>query len=137
MNDFRSFLLGKCRIPENKVPFFLQRVSKYNSFSKNSRPGDDSLETSYLNALSQNYENWQVQQAKKAVSLYLYFKNISTHSEIHSGWNSVKRIWYDYFGSVTDPSGQKKHILAVKKKVSAAGCIIPDRNIRHLSLFRR
>jgi integron integrase len=100
MNDFRSFLLGKCRIPENKVPFYLQWISKYNTFSKNSPHGDDSLEISYLNALSRKYENWQVQQAKKAISLYFYFKttrspsnpntDISIPSEIHSDWKSVK-----------------------------------------------
>ncbi len=100
MNDFRSFLLGKCRIPENKVPFYLQWVSKYNTFSKNNPPGYDSLEISYLNALSRKYESWQVQQAKNAISLYSYFKttgspsnlntDISIPSEIHSDWKSVK-----------------------------------------------
>ena len=77
MNDFRSFLLGKCRIPKKKVSFYLYWVSKYNTFSKSSSTGDDSLTSSYLNALSRKYEDWQqVQQAERAIN-DRYFDNSS------------------------------------------------------------
>jgi len=97
-----------------------------NHFSKNNPPEYDSLEISYLIALSRKYESWQVQQAKNAISLYSYFKttgslsnlntDISIPSEIHSDWKSVKE--------------KLIRLLRLRHRASRT-------EIRHLSLFRR
>ncbi|HUV06500.1 MAG TPA: integron integrase [Spirochaetia bacterium] len=99
MQDFRSFLLRN-HIPDKKVPFFLYWVSQYHAFGMNHELDDSDRIKSFLKSLSQRYEEWQVRQAEKAISLYFYFKGSGftgktvtdpqPHAGAPSNWKSVR-----------------------------------------------
>lgn len=97
MKSFRSFLEEKCRIPDKKVPFYLYWIGRYHAWR--APHGSDRMK-SFLENLSQRYEDWKVRQAAKAVSLYLRYsnngnsENSSTYLPVPakalSDWNGVK-----------------------------------------------
>ena len=74
MKRFKNYLLTKRIIPENRVPYYLEWVSKFYAFC-DKEPGDDvstgEVET-YLRHLSKFCEEWQVKQAKEAIELFRF-----------------------------------------------------------------
>lgn len=99
MKSFRSFLRENCRIPDKKVPFYMHWVSRYHAFNSGCSAGNSDQIKPFLKTLSRKQEDWQVRQAERAVSLYLYFKksecsvNTGTHipgpQKIPSDWSTV------------------------------------------------
>ena len=99
MKSFSSFLRGKCRVPDKKVPFYMHWVSRYHAFNSSCSAGNYDQIKPFLETLSLKQEDWQVRQAERAVSLYLYFKksgysgNTGTHipgpQKIPSEWSTV------------------------------------------------
>lgn len=74
-------------------------VSRYHAFTGSRSAGNSNQIKPFLETLSQTQEDWQVRQAERAVSLYLYFKksgysgNTCTHipgpQKIPSEWSTV------------------------------------------------
>ena len=78
-------------VPEKKAHFYWIWVSKFIRFS-NDKPVDqinDNDINRYINELSKNYQQWQVDQAAQAIQIYLFYKR--DESEVRK----------DYFGHTT------------------------------------
>jgi integron integrase len=77
MEQFKSYLLSKNLIDEKKAGFYVSWVNQFYTFCKK-RPSDtittEDIE-GYLKHLSRSREDWQVDQASKAINLYQYFKD--------------------------------------------------------------
>ena len=74
MDDFKEYLLSK-QIVSKKTHYYLNWVLQLYVFCKKD-PGTQvpSNEISrYLSQLSKSQEEWQVQQAREAISLYMFF----------------------------------------------------------------
>jgi hypothetical protein len=74
MDDFKKYLLSK-QIVLKKTRYYLKWVLQMYVFCKKD-PGTQvsSNEISrYLSQLSIRQEEWQVQQAREAISLYMFF----------------------------------------------------------------
>ena len=75
MKDFQSYLLSKRIVTEKQAPYYINWVSLcYNYFNRTADEGItlDEIEN-FLNMLGKCKEEWQVQQAREAISLYLYY----------------------------------------------------------------
>ena len=91
--DFNNFLLTAGKVPENQIKYYLIWISKYNTFKK--RFQQENIQD-YLDSLSENYKDWQVIQAQKAVNMYRYY--IAVHSKENKdiamktpiSWNEVE-----------------------------------------------
>ncbi len=91
-NNFRSFLEEKCCIPDKRVSFFLYWITQYHKFNKSSTLPDTERVKAFLRVLARKYEEWQVNQAKRAISLYSYYANrdLTSPSEMPSDWHTVR-----------------------------------------------
>ncbi len=91
-NTFRTFLEEKCRISDKRVPFFLYWITQYHKFIKNSTLPDTERVKVFLRVLAQKYEEWQANQAKRAISLCSYYANgvLTSLSEMPSDWHTGK-----------------------------------------------
>ena len=127
MKNFRSFLQEKCRIPDKKVPFYMYWISKYNTFSKGRTPGDTDLVKSFLKVLSQKYEEWQVKQAEKAISLYFFFTagGLSANTDVEpqflpkipSDWKSSKGRGCAVVETAPQVLQNRKNVPGLVKKI--------------------
>jgi len=72
---FTRFLIEKERVPEKNIPYYLKRVSDcYRFFDlPHTLTLDNDQQAHFLSYLSRHSENWQVQQADRALSLYNCF----------------------------------------------------------------
>lgn len=72
---FSQFLSDKERIPEKNVPYYVKWVSDcYRFFDvPESLPLTNDQNAKFLNQLAKKHEDWQVQQADRALRLYGYF----------------------------------------------------------------
>ena len=72
---YQEFLKRKRLVPEKQAPFYLRWVSSYLSFcdEEDFAPADDSHILPFLQHLAKTKEDWQVNQAREALRLYLYF----------------------------------------------------------------
>ena len=91
-NTFRTFLEEKCRIPDKRVPFFLYWITQYHKFIKNSTLPDTERIKAFLRVLARKYDEWQMNQAERIISLYSYYANrdITSPSEMPSDWHTVR-----------------------------------------------
>jgi hypothetical protein len=72
LGGFEAYLVRKAFIQEKYVPYYLRWVSWCYSFLDqpvNSSLSADQMQ-SYLKHISKTREDWQVQQAEKALTLY-------------------------------------------------------------------
>jgi len=75
IREFESYLLKKKQIKDKYVPYYMKWVSdcyRYLNESVESRLSADRIQT-FLDHLSKNYEDWQVNQADYALRLYQFF----------------------------------------------------------------
>ena len=70
--SFEEFLTEKCNVNEKYLAYFLRWVSQYNSFILHNR---DSGISDFLNTLGKKAEIWQLDQARKAVNYYIFYKS--------------------------------------------------------------
>ena len=75
MEDFRSYLLSKRIVSENKLVYYLVWINQFYAFC-DKIPGDDvSAEEvdGFVKHLMKNREDWQVKQAREAIQLFIYY----------------------------------------------------------------
>ena len=72
---FNQFLSAKERIPEKNIPYYVKWVSDcYRYFDiPETQPLTNDQNAKFLNHLAKKHEDWQVQQADRALRLYGYF----------------------------------------------------------------
>ncbi len=72
---FKLFLSEKERLPEKNTPYYVKWVSDcYRYFDvPESQPLTNEQNAKFLNRLAKKHEDWQVQQAERALKLYGYF----------------------------------------------------------------
>ena len=76
MKNFHEFLEQKRLVEKRKLPYYLNWVRKFMSFSDASLESEipDEEVTQFLEYLGRKYEGWQVHQAEEAIRLYRYYK---------------------------------------------------------------
>ena len=57
MKSFSSFLRGKCRVPDKKVPFYMHWVSRYHAFNRSCSAGNSDQIKPFLETLSLKQED--------------------------------------------------------------------------------
>jgi hypothetical protein len=85
---FNQFLSAKERIPEKNIPYYVKWVSDcYRYFDKpETQLLTNDQNAKFLNHLAKKYEDWQVQQADRALRLYGYFLNrMQRNEDVTSG----------------------------------------------------
>ncbi len=91
--DLNDFLMTVGKVPENQIKYYLIWISKYSAYKNQFQ--QDNLQD-YLDSISENYKDWQVIQAQKAVNMYKYYlaaysigkKDIVVKTPI--SWNEVE-----------------------------------------------
>ncbi|SDN90091.1 integron integrase [Desulfonauticus submarinus] len=73
--DFEKFLLNTVRIEERKVPYYLRWVGLLwkEMGGKWGERIEEDQQKRFLNLLEKKIENWQLHQAKEAISFYNYY----------------------------------------------------------------
>ncbi len=83
MEDFRSCLLSKRILSENKLVYYLVWINQFYAFC-DKIPGDDvSAEEidGFVKHLMISREDWQVKQAKEAIQLFIYYTRRKSQTE--------------------------------------------------------
>ena len=83
MEDFRSYLLSKQIVSENKLVYYLVWVNQFYVFC-DKIPGDNvSTEEidGFVKHLMKNRGDWQVKQAKEAIQLFIYYTRRKSQTE--------------------------------------------------------
>lgn len=76
IEKFRNYLLLKRLVTENQLPFYLRWTSKFIQFCK-SRSENEKIENlvdPFLIEFGRTRKQWQVDQAKEAISLFCFFQ---------------------------------------------------------------
>ncbi|MDI6744301.1 MAG: hypothetical protein QMD07_02875 [Thermodesulfovibrionales bacterium] len=95
---FNQFLSAKERIPEKNIPYYVKWVSDcYRYFDKpETQLLTNDQNTKFLNHLAKKHEDWQVQQADRALRLYGYFldrmqrNENGTSSDMPDDWKKIE-----------------------------------------------
>ena len=76
MKDFQNFLKEHGLVPEKKRPYYLMWLAKFLEFTEKERDfsSPETIQL-FLRQLGKNYDEGQVQQAKDAVRLFLYYRS--------------------------------------------------------------
>jgi len=97
MERFKTYLLAKRIVPENRIPYYISWVSRFYEFCGKS-PDDDVSSSEvdrFLKHLAKSREEWQIKQAKEAVELYGFINRQASGPlgirtmESDSQWKSV------------------------------------------------
>jgi len=83
MEDFRTYLLSKRILSENKLVYYLVWINQFYAFC-DKIPGDDvSAEEidGFVKHLMIGREDWQVKQAKEAIQLFIYYTRRKSQTE--------------------------------------------------------
>lgn len=76
--EFQDFLARRRLVPETKLKFYLHWVRNFLARSSSGKQTQLPKEIQgYLDNLGREKEPWQVQQAREAIRLYLYFLDAS------------------------------------------------------------
>lgn len=90
----KSFISEKFKVSAFKLPYYLKWIKMYSAFS-GSDILDDNSRDNFIATIVNKYPDWQVDQADKAVSIYLSFIGKSNKSNSHirskdnSDWKNV------------------------------------------------
>ncbi len=76
MEDFKKFLSKTNTIPAKKIPYYLNWVTKFFSFTHlaEDSPLPQEKITAFRENMGKNYEEWQVKQAIEALRLFIFFQ---------------------------------------------------------------
>jgi integron integrase len=95
---FTRFLIEKERVPEKNIPYYLKRVADcYRFFDlPNTLTLDNDQQARFLKHISKHAEDWQVQQADRALRLYGYFLSQRTDGgddvpKVSSNWRGIEQ----------------------------------------------
>ena len=103
MDDFRkftAFLQKNSGVKAHTIPYLVKWVSGY--LEGQNRSLEQEIFDEYLNKLGQQkwIENWQINQADKALSLYAEYKSIQNTSAPQSGLKTQHPTWEEIFGKI-------------------------------------
>ena len=93
MDKFLNYLNSKKIVPEKKAHFYWIWVSKFMKFS-NDKPVDQINDydiSRFINELSKNYQQWQVDQAAQALQIYLFYKRDDSEVQVIQSNNTDKQ----------------------------------------------
>ncbi len=98
LQAFNQFLNDKERIPEKNAPYYVKWVSDcYRYFDKpETQLLTNDQNAKFLNHLAKKHEDWQVQQADRALRLYGYFltrmhrNEDGTSSGMPADWKKIE-----------------------------------------------
>ena len=90
MKKFLNYLNSKKIVPDKKGHFYVIWVSKFIKFLDD-KPVDeidnDDIKR-FINKLSKICQQWQVDQAAKAIQVYLYYKNNENETHLIQSGNT-------------------------------------------------
>ena len=86
INEFRNYLFSKSIANDKNVGFYIMWVKKYLEFQKSSAQDDAKNRNIdyFIKGLSNNYFDWQIDQANEAVQAYVLFQEHNTSSPVPS-----------------------------------------------------
>ena len=99
LDAFKQFLSAKERLPEKNLHYYIKWVSDcYRYFDiAEIQPLSNEQNTRFLNHLAKKHEDWQVQQADRALKLYGYFLSRSlnnsddTTAAVPLDWQTIEK----------------------------------------------
>lgn len=80
----KEFIITRFKVSPHKLPFYFKWMQMYNHFAE-SNGSSDNMQEKFIKNLGTQYPDWQVEQADKAVSIYLSFigKNNKARTKKH------------------------------------------------------
>ena len=70
--ELNEYILNRFKVSPHKLPYYLKWIQKYKRFVETN--GDiDYAQEEFLKKLGPQYRDWQIEQAEKAVTIYLSF----------------------------------------------------------------
>jgi integron integrase len=92
VDGFRKYLQLKGFVGQKQIPYYLQWATQFLQFC-DAHPDQATFEqrlNSFLSNIGKRYDQWQINQAKEAVSLYNFFigRKVSTTPQKGSDWNA-------------------------------------------------
>ncbi len=92
VDGFRNYLQLKGFVVHKQIPYYLQWVAQFLQFC-DAHPDQTTFEqrlNSFLSNIGKRYEQWQINQAKEAVSLYNFFigRKLSTTPQKGRDWDA-------------------------------------------------
>ncbi len=78
MQRLIEFLRDKGKVPESRIPHYLRWIHWYWSYERSGDGGVKSIEK-FLFGINESFEKWQVDQARIALRLYTYYKEVVCH----------------------------------------------------------
>ena len=90
----KDFIKERFKISSHKIPFYIKWITMYRKFMVHSGVVGDNPD-SFILSLQSQYQDWQVKQAEKAVTIYLSFigknKKVGTSgkTEDNLNWKNV------------------------------------------------
>lgn len=100
VDGFRNYLQLKGFVVRKQIPYYVRWVSMFLQFC-NGHADQATFEQkldSFLSGIGKRYEQWQIDQAKEAVSLYNFFSGRKSSTTHKKSWDSDadwKKNWRD------------------------------------------
>ena len=66
----KEFIITRFKVSPHKLPFYFKWMQMYNHFAE-SNGSSDNMQEKFIKNLGTQYPDWQVEQADKAVAIYL------------------------------------------------------------------
>jgi integron integrase len=116
MNNFETFLDGQRLVPEKRKPHYVRWVSKFQRFLG----GDGNFQlahekiSEFLRDLGKTYEEWQVEQAKGAIRLFLYYRSKEGNKKSNSAIGASAE-WSKIAGAMTNSLRLKHRSIRTEK----------------------
>lgn len=92
---YSNYLKIKAKIPDNQISFYLRWVTQFFAFC-NKTPDltfDSDEVHAFLDSLGHRYEDWQVNQARKAIELYRFLQSKSNTQYFKEGSKTFSDAW--------------------------------------------
>ena len=92
--ELKLFIEEKFKVGSYRIPLYITWIKMYNNYAAKSASADN-IQEEFINNLNTKYLDWQVEQADKAVTIYLSFIRNSdksskqTRSRDNSVWKNV------------------------------------------------
>ena len=94
-DEYRNYLINKAKIPDSQISYFLGWVTRFFAFC-NIKPGQHFSSNNvhdFLKDLGHRYEDWQVNQAQKAIELYRYLQSRKSSQKIKKPSKPSSEAW--------------------------------------------
>jgi integron integrase len=94
-DTYCNYLKTKAKIPDNQISFYLRWVTQLLSFCNKTPdlPFDSDEVHAFLDSLGHRYEDWQVNQAKKAIELFRFLQSNTNTRNLGASSNAFSEAW--------------------------------------------